>query len=176
MTEDLPFPEREEQVQPERREITNELVPKITNESILTKSSIHDMAEKKAVKIIKEGDIDPLAAYLRTKALIEFYTQLGKKLHGAALNESGKYMKTESSLMGIEFAITSSPRKFDYSHDSEWVKIKQGMDKLKKELEARQDFLKELKKELVDKDGGEVISPAKHVSGGKDILKVTIKK
>lgn len=181
---DLPFPKDsnkgnifpEPESKPVETESGDELAPTIAKESVLTKTSIHRMAELKAITIIKEGMISPLKSYLKVKALLEYYGELGKKLNAVATEEAEGYAKGERTIMGIEFDIAASARKFDYGEDADLKEINKELDKCKEAQGKRQEYLKGLKKETPDEETGEMIMPARHLSGGKDILKVTIKK
>ena len=162
MTEQPPFPEVESGI------------AKIPE---LTKTNIINAAASKSKEILDEGNVSILEAYIKAKAMLEYSKQLVLDLNEPATDEATKYGKEgQKTILGVEFGVANSGKKFDFSGDTEWNDLNEGMGQLKEEMKKRETFLKTLKKEMAETDGGEVIKPPKILSEGKDTLKITFKR
>jgi hypothetical protein len=162
---DVPFPEAEEAVQSVQEKLD------------LTKTNILNAAHKRAGLIIDGGNVNPLEAYIRAKAMLEYCKGFILKMSEAATEEANKYDKKEGKkLLGVSFAIASTGKKYDFSKDSEWTNLQESLEQIKEEVKSREEFLKTLKKEMAEVDGGDVIYPAQLISAGKDTLKITFDK
>lgn len=162
MTEQPPFPEVESGVQQ---------MPE------LTKTNIINAAAAMSKKVLDNGEAPILETYIRAKAMLEYSKQLVLDLNESATDEALKYGKEgQKTVLGVEFSVGGSGKKFDFSGDAEWDDLNEGMDQIKEQMKTRETFLKTLKKEMADTETGEVIKPPKILSEGKDTLKITFKK
>ncbi len=167
MTEDLPFPEaglQIEAIQQQKKE--------------LTKKTIAESVKKTADSILNEGKEDPLTSYIKIKAMELYLKDLIKLLQPDATEKASNYGKGEQSILGVDFAIAGSGKKYDFSKDTEWNDLNESIDQLKDQIKEREGLLKSIsgKNALVDKETGEVLEPPTVLSEGADQLKITFRK
>jgi hypothetical protein len=163
---DVPFPEHEDFSK----------IIKLSNK-VLTKETILLGAKEMADKIINDGVDNPLHVYIKLKALLEYCGALLENVKDGALEECRKYSKDDSTYMGVNFAVTNTGKKYDFSGDTIWSRIEDEMAMLKVRKKERETLLKTIKSgdALVDEDTGEVGTPAKVLSEGEETIKITIK-
>lgn len=134
----------------------------LSSSSILniTKSDISTMVADFVVQL-RDGDEDPVKALIAVKKGLEFFTQLDKSVR-QVVNGKIKLQKGESlSMYNAEITEKESGVKYDYSYckDSEWDYLTSLIDPLIEKRKARENFLKNIRKELIDEDTGEIIQP-----------------
>ncbi len=167
MTEDLLFPEAGLQI---------DSIQKSNKD--LTKKTIAEAVKKTADSILEDGKENPLTSYVKIKAMELYLKDLIKLLQPAALEEASGYAKGEQSILGVDFAIASSGKEYDFSKDIAWNDLNESIEQIKEQIKERQEILKSISvgKVLVDEDSGEVTKAAVIVSEGTDQLKITFRK
>lgn len=169
---DYPFPEQEDS---NKHEDFSKII-KLSNK-ILTKETILLGAKEMADKIVNDGVENPLHIYIKLKALTEYCGALLNNIKDSALEECRKYGKEDNIYMGVNFTVVSTGKRYDFSEDSIWSRMDDELKLLSANKKDREALLKTIKsgQALVDEDTGEVGTPAKVLSEGKDTVKITIK-
>lgn len=140
----------------------------------ITKTNITNTA-KEIVKSVEEGWTDPVKEYLKAKAMNETSGEVIDLLKPYVMKEMGgqKSLRTH----GLEISLSNGAKKYDYSHDSKWQKLKAAADEAANALKAHEELMrKAMDFEGVCGEGGEVIEPAHIVNYGADVLKTIIPK
>lgn len=130
----------------------------------ITKTLLNEMAVSTSEDISNYGNL--MESYIKLKALKNFTDTLLKEMESEIVDESEKYSKIDSTLLGCSFQLTSAPSRYDYSHDEKWTKLKE-------DIKEREEMLKGANGKTADTDTGEIIKPAIKKEG-KYIVKVTI--
>ena len=167
---DLPFPEIE---------VTDNNTFLTLFEGEVTKENIRNIVLNN-IQHLKDGEGNPLDAFVKAKALSEYLNVALSELKDIAMEEAMKYSKDDNTMYGIKFEETTSPMRFDYSNNPDWVKLQKNIDELRskqKEIEEQMKtaFRTGSHSTMVDNDTGEVLPPPKVKSGGERTLKVSIK-
>src|SRR5690606_30354141 len=126
----------------------------------LSKSDISVMVSD-FVFMLREGDEDPVKALIAVKKGLEFFTQLDKSVR-QVVNGKIKLQKGESLVKyNAEITEKEAGVKYDYSYckDSVWDELTKQIDPLLAQRKEREEFLKTLRKDLIDEDTGEIIHP-----------------
>lgn len=153
----------------------NKLAVNLLETAPKTKTEIKEYANNIKTQIMS-GDIDVLQAKIILKSFSEMIKELEKdtELKEIFIDEAEKHGKT------FEFAghtiNTQSRASYDFTacEDSEWMQLKNNAELAKKQLKAREDFLKGLKNNYINEETGEIIfPPAKKYT---DIISITLKK
>jgi len=134
---------------------------------------------KMFVKLKEEllsGKEDPLKLEVQLKSMEELIKKLrsDEEIKEQMINEGMKYPDNSFQLYGAKFTKTTVGVKYDFKacQDSEWNQLKIKFDNAKKELKEKEDFLKTLKKDVVNPNTGELISPP--IKTGKESLSVKL--
>ena len=126
----------------------------------LSKSDISVMVSD-FVFMLREGEEDPVKALIAVKKGLEFFTQLDKSVR-QVVNGKIKLQKGEA-LVKYNAEITEKEAgvryDFTYCKDSVWNELTNQIEPLLAERKEREEFLKTLRKDLIDEDTGEIIHP-----------------
>ena len=138
--------------------------------SDISKAEIADIAGNLTLRIL-EGEVNPVAAHVRLKAVIKALEQVLKQTEDAVRDEAEKHGKTFSAF-GAEIQIKEGSLTPDYSVDKEWASLNSMMKGREEQLKMA--FRNAGKMTVIDEATGEVvpICPAK---GTKPSIAVTFK-
>lgn len=158
---------------------TNIIFQPQTLAGALTKESQENIAEQ-FVTAVLDGDINPLEAFARMKAMNEALAKAIKdtRLVDAVVDECGKWGKQTPEWQGVKFAVREVGVKYDFSvcNDPEWEDITRQIDKLTERRKERETFLKSIKGDMqvADATTGEMLNPPAKISTTS--VSVTFKK
>lgn len=142
----------------------------------ITKSDQNDLANR-LINPVLDGDINPVEAAVKAKALIEVLTKFvnDDRVKDCTLSEIEKNGK-ETSWNGARLTIKEVGVKYDYSdcNDPVYMDLLKQKGVIDKQLKERESFLKSLSNRttIVDDETGEVatvIPPVKMSSQGYTI-------
>ena len=138
--------------------------------SDISKADIADIAYNLTWRIL-EGEVNPVAAHVRLKAVIKALEQVLKQTEDAVRDEAEKHGKTFSAF-GADIQIKEGSLTPDYSVDKEWASLNSMMKGREEQLKMA--FRNAGKMTVIDEATGEVvpICPAK---GTKPSIAVTFK-
>ncbi len=138
--------------------------------SDISKAEIADIAASLTLRIL-EGEVNPVAAHVRLKAVIKALEQVLKQTEDAVRDEAEKHGKTFSAF-GADIQIKEGSLTPDYSVDKEWASLNSMMKGREEQLKMA--FRNAGKMTVIDEATGEVvpICPAK---GTKPSIAVTFK-
>lgn len=146
------------------------LLPQIAVESTrLTKADAQRVADGIAALSLVDGVSNPLELYLALYYLSEVCDRAKANLKDAALQEADKYKG--QSLFGVQVDTPSTPARWSYAHDPEWVRLSEAVKAREKLMRASA----ETEAVVVDPATGEVVPPA-HREQGATTLRVTMPK
>lgn len=137
------------------------------NETV-SKKDIENLATSIIVDI-EDGNKDPLKIHIQAKALIDVFSQIAERSLSAAMSEAYKHSDKSFEFIGAKVEFKSTGDRFDYEKDDEYRKLKE-------QLKAREDLLKQACKSsatLVIDD--EVIPKVPIKSPSKQTLAISIK-
>ena len=148
--------------------MTQELVtiPK----SDISKAEIADIAAALTLRIL-EGEVNPVAAHVRLKAVIKAVEQVLKATEDAVRDEAEKNGKTFSAF-GADIQIKEGALTPDYSHDQVWSDLQASMKGREEQLKMA--FRNAGKMTVIDEATGEVV-PVCPAKGTKPSIAVTFK-
>lgn len=126
---------------------------KLLNQTALTKLDQENLAESISNNLL-EGSVDLLEAYAKLKAMEEVVKKVKAKIEEDSINEADKYGKGQHEAYGIKFQVKEGSKRFDYSGDAEYTRLKEA-------LKERENMLKNIPYEMVDPETGEVATPPK---------------
>lgn len=109
------------------------------------------LASQLTVEEVQSGNLNPLEIYIRSKAYIQYFTDIAKNIQGDVIEEIEKYGKGEK-VLSCKIELTNTGEGLDYESDEIYAD-------LKKQLKEREELLKTAYKSsatLVDQDGVEV--------------------
>ena len=122
------------------------------------------------------GNEEPLKLEVQLKGMEELIKKLRSDddIKDQMINEGMKYPDKSFEIYGAKFTKTTVGVKYDFDvcNDSEWKSLKHITDSYKSELKERENFLKGLKKDVVNPETGELISPP--IKTGKESLSVKL--
>lgn len=157
----------------ENENISNGLV-RLNN---INKAALGEMSGAVVDKVMS-GEEDALEVYVKAKAMSELSTDIMNGIKELAKEEAGRYEKDESVILGCNFSIRDGGTSYSFDHDETWSSLDKQIKKLNAEKKEREKQMIEATKfaEVVDKDTGEVIPPAKISSYGGSSLVISIPK
>jgi hypothetical protein len=141
----------------------------ITKESITLKAG-------NIVSDVLNGHLCPLETYIKSKAISDVAASICKEIKEDAISEADKY-SSEDKVLGVTFATKNTANTYDFSDDSEWVRMDAEIKYLKSKIKAYEAKMIQAMQyaEMVDKDGA-IITPAKIKKAGGTTIAITIPK
>ena len=119
----------------------------------LSKQSLDQWSEA-MVGLINEGELNPLEAHAKAKAIVAALTTVIKATEDLARDEASKYSAKTFEAFGAQVTLKDGAITPDYKEDSVWVE-------LKAKVKEREDLLKTAFKskdaEIIDTNTGEVV-------------------
>jgi hypothetical protein len=119
----------------------------------LTKQSLNEWAAA-MVRLIEDGELNPLEAHAKAKAIVAALTDVIKSTEDLAQDEAAKYGGKTFEAFGAQVTLKEGAVTPDYAQDPVWVQMKEA-------LKSREDLLKTAMKtkdaEIIDTYTGEVI-------------------
>jgi hypothetical protein len=155
-----------------------EIVPtNILDFTEINKSALGKMSGA-VVDKVASGDENALDTYIKAKALEVVVSNIIKDVKAEALDEAEKYEKGDGKLLGCEFIVKNGATKYSFDHDEDWSNIDKQIKELTEKRKAREKLMIDATKyaQVVDKDTGEVVTPAEIKSASASILTITIPK
>ena len=138
--------------------------------SDISKAEIADIAASLTLRIM-EGEVNPVAAHVRLKAVIKALEQVLKQTEDAVRDEAEKHGKTFSAF-GADIQLKEGSLTPDYSVDKEWASLN-SMMKGREEL-LKMAFRNAGKATVYDEATGEAV-PVCPAKGTKPSIAVTFK-
>jgi len=138
--------------------------------SDISKAEIADIAAALTLRIL-EGEVNPVAAHVRLKAVIKAVEQVLKATEDAVRDEAEKNGKTFSAF-GADIQIKEGALTPDYSHDQVWSDLQASMKAREEQLKIA--FRNAGKMTVIDEATGEVV-PLCPAKGTKPSISVTFK-
>jgi len=119
----------------------------------LTKQSLNEWAAA-MVSLIEDGELNPLEAHAKAKAIVAALTDVIKSTEDLAQDEAAKYGSKTFEAFGAQVTLKEGAVTPDYAQDPIWVQMKET-------LKSREDLLKTAMKTkdaaIIDTYTGEVI-------------------
>jgi len=119
----------------------------------LTKQSLNEWAAA-MVRLIEDGELNPLEAHAKAKAIVAALTDVIKSTEDLAQDEAAKYGSKTFEAFGAQVTLKEGAVTPDYAQDPVWVQMKEA-------LKSREDLLKTAMKTkdaaIIDTYTGEVI-------------------
>jgi hypothetical protein len=138
--------------------------------SDISKAEIADIAAALTLRIL-EGEVNPVAAHVRLKAVIKAVEQVLKATEDAVRDEAEKNGKTFSAF-GADIQIKEGSLTPDYSCDQVWSDLQASMKGREEQLKMA--FRNAGKMTVIDEATGEVV-PVCPAKGTKPSIAVTFK-
>jgi hypothetical protein len=141
----------------------------------INKTSLASMAGDVVHRVL-EGNEDPLEVYIKAKALEEVVKNILAGVKDLAIDEATKYDK-EEGMLGVTFGTKSTPKRYSFHHNEEWVKLNDQLVSIKlamKDIETK--MIKAMEFSGVVDEDGVVIEPAKVIGGGDTTIQIRIPK
>jgi len=138
--------------------------------SDISKAEIADIAAALTLRIL-EGEVNPVAAHVRLKAVIKAVEQVLKATEDAVRDEAEKNGKTFSAF-GADIQLKEGAMTPDYTVDKEWANLN-SMIKGREEL-LKAAFRNAGKMTVIDEATGEVV-PVCPAKGTKPSIAVTFR-
>jgi len=138
--------------------------------SDISKAEIADIAAALTLRIL-EGEVNPVAAHVRLKAVIKAVEQVLKATEDAVRDEAEKNGKTFSAF-GADIQIKEGALTPDYFHDQVWSDLQASMKGREEQLKMA--FRNAGKMTVIDESTGEVV-PVCPAKGTKPSISVTFK-
>lgn len=115
------------------------------------------------IQQVDNGEVNPIDAALKLKALEEFIKDAREKLNSYAINELYKHQNGKVNIYDAKIEIAETGVKYDYSTDLVWQKLKQENELTSSALKEREDLLKKIPagSQLVDENGEVATGPTK---------------
>ncbi len=136
----------------------------------ICKAEIAQIAQQLTDRI-NEGEVNPVAAHVRLKAVIKAVEQVLKATEDAVRDEAEKNGKTFSAF-GADIQIKEGALTPDYSHDQVWSDLQASMKGREEQLKMA--FRNAGKMTVIDEATGEVV-PVCPAKGTKPSIAVTFK-
>ena len=119
----------------------------------LTKQSLNEWAAA-MVSLIEDGELNPLEAHAKAKAIVAALTDVIKSTEDLAQDEAAKYGSKTFEAFGAQVTLKEGAVTPDYAQDPVYVQMKEA-------LKAREDLLKTAMKtkdaQIIDTYTGEVV-------------------
>lgn len=125
----------------------------------LTKDSIALIGQQLAQDILDLGEVAPLDAYIKLRAIKEAVDAAIKTMESDAIDEV-RGSGGDGKLHNVGFRVQGGHEMYDFSADSYWKRCDEAIKLWTEERKKREGFLKSLTKEMVDPDTGEIVEPA----------------
>ena len=138
--------------------------------SDISKAEIADIAAALTLRIL-EGEVNPVAAHVRLKAVIKAVEQVLKATEDAVRDEAEKNGKTFSAF-GADIQIKEGSLTPDYTHDQVWSDLQASMKGREEQLKMA--FRNAGKMTVIDEATGEVV-PVCPAKGTKPSIAVTFR-
>ena len=138
--------------------------------SDISKAEISDIAAALTLRIM-EGEVNPVAAHVRLKAVIKAVEQVLKATEDAVRDEAEKNGRTFSAF-GADIQIKEGALTPDYTHDQVWSDLQASMKAREEQLKMA--FRNAGKMTVIDEATGEVV-PVCPAKGTKPSISVTFK-
>jgi hypothetical protein len=138
--------------------------------SDISKADIADIAAGLILRI-EEGEVNPIAAHVRLKAVVKALEQVLKATEDIVRDEAEKHGKTFSAF-GAEIQVKEGALTPDYTHDQVWSDLQASM-KAREEL-LKMAFRNAGKATVYDESTGEAV-PVCPAKGTKPSIAVTFK-
>jgi len=138
--------------------------------SDISKAEIADIAAALTLRIL-EGEVNPVAAHVRLKAVIKAVEQVLKATEDAVRDEAEKNGKTFSAF-GADIQIKEGSLTPDYTHDQVWSDLQASMKGREEQLKIA--FRNAGKMTVIDEATGEVV-PVCPAKGTKPSIAVTFR-
>jgi len=138
--------------------------------SDISKAEIADIAAALTLRIL-EGEVNPVAAHVRLKAVIKAVEQVLKATEDAVRDEAEKNGRTFSAF-GADIQIKEGALTPDYTHDQVWSDLQASMKAREEQLKMA--FRNAGKMTVIDEATGEVV-PVCPAKGTKPSISVTFK-
>lgn len=141
----------------------------ITKESITLKAN-------SIIGDVFSGNLCPLETYIKSKAISDVAASICSEIKEDAISEAEKY-SAEDKVLGVGFATKNTASTYDFSDDSEWVRMDAEIKHLKSKMKAYESKMVQAMDyaEMVDRDGV-IITPAKIKKAGGTTIAITIPK
>jgi hypothetical protein len=91
-------------------------------------------------------------------------------LKDEAMAEAERYGPDDKAWRGVEFRVRNGRAYYDYSHDPTWMELKAAEKATAAARKGREQFLRSLDEEIVVRDTGEIVRPAKVAKVGRAVL------
>ena len=138
--------------------------------SDISKADIADIAANLILRI-EEGEVNPIAAHVRLKAVVKALEQVLKATEDAVRDEAEKNGRTFSAF-GADIQIKEGSLTPDYSYDKEWASLNSMMKGREEQLKMA--FRNAGKMTVIDEATGEVV-PVCPAKGTKPSIAVTFR-
>jgi hypothetical protein len=138
--------------------------------SDISKAEIADIAAALTLRIL-EGEVNPVAAHVRLKAVIKAVEQVLKATEDAVRDEAEKNGRTFSAF-GADIQLKEGAMTPDYTHDQVWSDLQASMKGREEQLKMA--FRNAGKMTVIDEATGEVV-PVCPAKGTKPSISVTFK-
>jgi len=138
--------------------------------SDISKAEIADIAASLTLRIL-EGEVNPVAAHVRLKAVIKALEQVLKSTEEAVWDEAERNGRTFSAF-GADIQLKEGAMTPDYSHDQIWSDLQASMKAREEQLKMA--FRNAGKMTVIDEATGEVV-PVCPAKGTKPSIAVTFK-
>lgn len=142
----------------------------------MTKAAIAQRGAELADAILENGDISPLEALVKLRAIQDVVAAAIDGVKDEAMTQAEQWDEGHgrgASILGVGVRLTSGAAKWDYSHDAAWVEAKASETAVANQRKAREKFLQQLPQEMVDPETGEFIRPAEQLSLGNRTIALT---
>ena len=131
----------------------------LSNKDSITKADINFVANDLLEKL-ESGEINPLLLLQKFKAIEKIQESVKSIMIEGAVTEVSKYPEKGVELFGCVFTKKEVGTSYDYSrcNDGKYLELLEIMEKAKKELKKREDFLKAIEghETVVNTDTGEI--------------------
>lgn len=145
----------------------------------MTKAAIAARGAELAEAILDGGDVTPLEALVKLRAIQDVVAAAIDGVKDAAMTQAEQWDEGPGrgvSVLGVGIRLSNGAARWDYSHDPVWGEMKASETAVADQRKAREKFLQSLDKEMVDPDTGEIISPAVQLSLGNRTIALTFPK
>lgn len=143
-----------------------------------TKTNISEQAAR-MVQIVNDGEINPIDAAVKAKAIIASCEEFLSQINDAVVNEVSKYGKSTSAL-GAKVEVKETGVKYDFTGSEAWNKIKSQEDRIaekRKQVEAiAKNCPSGSEVQWTDTDTGETLSIQVAAKSSKTSFAITIAK
>lgn len=123
---------------------------------------------------IESGNGKALNAYIQAKALDELSKKIIDRIKNLAINEAENYSKSESTLNGASFTLSSSPVNLDFEADNEYRQLNEALKKRRAELTDAHKA--NIKGQIIVNENGEAIPVVPVKKESETIIKISFKR